>query len=134
MTDAELQAVWDKDKKQVKLVEKDAKRKVSMTASFTKVHLAEDAIKSGTIVENVSGVIDTSFFLAKEDMDQCIQHLESDRTVDWEWLVEALRRSQYQVQMASMEDALMEMAGFGMVDTTLQDSPCGDLTPASADG
>ena len=54
MTDAELQAVWGKDEKQVKkLVEKDAKQKASMAASVTQVHLAEVAIKNGTVVETV---------------------------------------------------------------------------------
>ena len=46
MSDAELQAVWGKDEKQVKkLIDKDAKRKVAMAASVTQIHLAEEAIK-----------------------------------------------------------------------------------------
>ena len=78
----------------------------------------------------MSGVIDTASFLAKENLDQCIQHLESDCTVDREWLVEALYRSWDRVQMAAMANALTEMVGFGMVDTASR----AVYAPASADG
>ena len=106
-----------KDEKQVKkLIDKDAKRNTDMVASVTQVHLAEEAIKNGTVVKTVSGVIDTTSFLAKEDLDKCIQNCESDHALDREWLIETLHRSRDQVQMASMGNALNEMAGFGMVD------------------
>ena len=38
-----------------KLVDRDAARKVAMEASVTQVHLAEDAIKNGSVVKTVSG-------------------------------------------------------------------------------
>ena len=65
------------------------------------------------MVETVSGVIDTASFLAKEDLN--IQHLESYHALDQEWLIVILHRSRDRVQMASMANALNEMAGFGMV-------------------
>ena len=40
------------------------------------------------------GVIDTASFLAKEGLDVCIRHLQSDRPVDREWVSEMLRMSQ----------------------------------------
>ena len=55
MMGADLQVVWGKDEKQVKkLIEKDAKRKASMAASVLQVHLAEEAIKNGTVVESLT--------------------------------------------------------------------------------
>ena len=58
-----------------------------MVASVTQVHLAEDAIKNGSVVETISGVINTTSFLAKDYVDECIQHLESDKVLDREGLL-----------------------------------------------
>ena len=55
-----------------------------MKVSVTQVHLVEDAIKNGSVVETVAGVINTASFLAKDYLDECIQHLESDKVLDWE--------------------------------------------------
>ena len=85
-------------------------------ASVTQVRLAEEAIKNGTVVETVSGVINTASFLAKEHLDQCIQRLESDRALEREWLIQSLRTARDRVQMASMVNILNDMVGFGMVD------------------
>ena len=49
-----------------------------MEAAVTQVHLAEEAIKNGAVVETVSGVINTASFLAKDYLDECIQHLVLD--------------------------------------------------------
>ena len=78
--------------------------------------MVEDAIKNGTVVETVSEVINTASFLAKEQLDQCIQYLQSGHALDQEGLVQSLRAARDWVQMASMANALNEMAGFGMVD------------------
>ena len=94
MTDEEVHAVWAKDQKQVKkLVDRDAARKAAMEASITRVRLAEEAIKNGTVVETISGVINTASFLAKDYLDECIQHLESDRVLDQEGLPGSLRKA-----------------------------------------
>ena len=67
MTDGEVRAVWAKDQKQVKkLIDRDAARKTSMEAAVNRVRLAEDAIKNGTVVETISGVINTASYLAKK--------------------------------------------------------------------
>ena len=91
-------------------------REASMEAEVTQVHLAEEAIKNGSVVETVSGVINTTSFLAKDYLDECIQHLESDRKLDWEGLLAFLCTTRDRVQMASMANALNEIVGFGMVD------------------
>ena len=117
MTDEEVRAVWAKDQKQVKkLVDQNAVRKAAMEASVTQVHLAEDAIKNSSVVETISGVINTASFLAKDYLDECIQHLESDKVLDREGLLGSLRTARDRVQMASMANALNEIADFGMVD------------------
>ena len=85
-------------------------------------------------METMPGVINIASFLAKEDLEQCIQHLESDSTMDQEWLVEALCRSRDWVQMASMANALMGDGGLWDSGYGIQGSPCGELKPASADG
>ena len=90
--------------------------KASMEAVVTQVHLAEDAIKNGSVVETVSGVINTTSFLAKEYLDECIQHLVSDRDLDQEGLLGSLHIARDRVQMASMANALNEIAGFSMVN------------------
>ena len=52
--------------------------KASMEGVVTQVHLAEEAIKNGVLVETVLGVINTASFLAKDYLDECIQHLVLD--------------------------------------------------------
>ena len=117
MTDEEIHAVWVKDQKQVKkLVDRDTARKASMEAAVTQVHFAEEAIKNGSVVETVSGVINTASFLAKDYLDECIQHRESDRDLDREGHLASLLTAIDRIQMASMANALNEIAGFGMVD------------------
>ena len=87
MMDEEVHAVWAKDQKQVKkLVDQNAARKTSMEAAITQVHLAEEAIKNRAVIETVSSVINTASFL-----DECIQHLMSDRDLDQEGLLGSLR-------------------------------------------
>ena len=135
--------VWSKDKQQMlQAVNKDANRKASVAVSVAQVCLAENAIKNstvvetvsgvavsvvhvclaenaiknGTVVETVSGVIDTAFFLAKESLDECICHLQSDRPIDRDWLVEMLLMSRDLVQLVSVYNALTEMTRFVMVD------------------
>ena len=117
MTDAEVLVVRAKDEKQVKkLIDWDAACKAAMEASITQVCLAEEAIKNGTVVDTISGVINTTSFLAKDYLDECIQHLESDRVLDQEGLLGSLRTARDRVQMVSIANALNEIAGFGMVD------------------
>ena len=77
----------------LQVVNKDAACKTSIAAPVAQVWLVEDAIINGTVVETVSGVIDTATFLAKEDLDECIHQLHSARSVDREWLLETLRTS-----------------------------------------
>ena len=112
MTDEEVHAVWAKDQKQVKkLIDRDTACKVAMEVSITQVLLAEDAINYGMVVETISGVINTASFLAKDYLDECIQHLESDRILDREGLLGSLRRARDRVQMVSMANALKRLPG-----------------------
>ena len=114
--DEEVHAVWAKDQKQVKkLVDRETARKASMEAAVTQIHLAE-AIKNGSVVETVSGVINTASFLAKDYLDECIQHLELDRDLHRESLLGSLCTARDRIQMASMANALNEVVGFGMVN------------------
>ena len=99
-----------------KLVSKDVIRKASMVASVVQVRLAEDVIKKVTVVETMLGVINTASILNKEGLDECIVHLQSGQPIDREWLLEMIHVSYDQVQLASVSNALTEMAGFGMVD------------------
>ena len=99
-----------------KLIDQDAARKAAMEVSITQVRLAEEAIKNGTVVETISDVINTTSFLAKDYLDECIQHLESDRVLDREGLLGSLWRARDRVHIASMANTLNEIAGFGMVD------------------
>ena len=59
----------------MQVINKDAARKASIAASVAQVRLAEDAIKNGTMVETVLGVIDTTTFAAKKSLDECINDL-----------------------------------------------------------
>ena len=63
-----------------------------------------------------SQVINTTSFLAKDHLDEGIQHLESDHVLDREGLLGSLRMVRDRVQMVLMGNALNEIAGFGMVD------------------
>ena len=46
--------------------------------------LADDTIKNGTVVENVSGIIDTTTFAAKKGLDECIHHIKTAWTLEVE--------------------------------------------------
>ena len=117
MSEQEICTIWSKDDKQMlQVINKDATRKASITASVAQVCLAEDAIKNGTVVETVSGEVDTTTFEAKTGLDECIHPIETARAVDVEWVLETLRTSPDRVQLASLSNALVEMVGFGMVD------------------
>ena len=61
------------------------------------------------MVETVSGVINTASFLAKDYLDECIQHLVSERDLDREGLLGSLRTARDRIQMASMANALNEI-------------------------
>ena len=101
MTD-ERHTVWSKDEQQMlQVVNKDAAHKASIAPSVAQVQLAEDAIKNGTVVETMLGVIDTATFVAKADLDECIHHLLSAQSIDRQWLLEMLRTLQDRVQLAS---------------------------------
>ena len=107
MTDAEVHAVWAKGQKQVKkLIDRYSVCKAAMEASITQVRLAEEAIKNGMVVETISGVINTASFLAKDYLDECIQHLESDRVLDRDGLLGSLWTARDRAQMASMANSL----------------------------
>ena len=106
MMDEELCTVWSKDECQMlQVVNKDATHKASIAVSVAQVqtwHHGGDSV----------GCYDTSSFLAKESLDKCIHHLQSDQLIDREWLLEMLRTSWDRMQLASVSNALTEMAGW----------------------
>ena len=78
MSDQELHTVWSKDNKQMQqIINKYSTRKASIVASVAQVCLVENAIKNGTVVETVTGIIDTTTFSAKKCLDECIQHIRT---------------------------------------------------------
>ena len=96
--------------------------------------LAEDAIKNGTMVETLFGVIDTATFWAKEDLDGCIHHLQSAQSVDRECLLETLRMSRDRGSVGLGVERLDRDGWFGDDGCGCQGYSFGDLESASADG
>ena len=82
----------------LQVINKDAAHEASVAQS----HLADDAIKNGTMVETVLGVINTSTFTAKKGLDECIHYIQTAWSVDLDWVLETLRMSLDRVQLASL--------------------------------
>ena len=95
----------------LQVVNKDATHKALLTASVAKVQFVEDAIKNDTVVETVSGVIDTATFPVKEDLDECIHHIQSAWPIDREWLLRTLCTSRTRFSLRQCLNALTDMAG-----------------------
>ena len=105
---------WSKNECQVlQLVNRDGTHKASIAVSVAQVRLAEDAIRNGTVVETVSRVIDSASFLAKEGLNECICHVQSDRPVDRDWLLETLCVSHDLVQLSSVSNGLTRWLALG---------------------
>ena len=78
-----LHTVWSKGKKMPQnLINKDPVRKSSMAVLTAQISLAEDAIKNGTAMERVSGVINHASFTTKDCISYYIDHINGEGIVD----------------------------------------------------